>query len=860
MNAYHICSACRREINRIRPDKLLQWHSRASFISLVPGPQNTEKRWKDGSHRSAEQNSGHNSSSGSSYTKPRRRAPAKENPDTADVLESLFEDSLHAPRNPDRSPSKPTPSALEPYQHFTTLRRMMKDKNRGLLDSWEFFVKHFGPDAWQKGLIDRKSCPTYLKSTARELLGAIISAKDRDPFSEELPTIVEVTRIYSELTCLRGDDWTAMVLSLTDSYLRKDGLTNPLPRLRDLFLTDLLGSWNIVCRRPEIESSSAGKMNDSSLDWSHVPTYTPKKLLQICRGRGGILPGFGLLLPGYSISELRDVPLVAIATFSLLAGFGDDIVKDVRPLMSTLSHIITACNLENHQLNELFGSSSPIVANYVKENWPVTKKWASESVGEVEKFTASRPVGSRPDFGFIYKRVDYALGKRDAPEVDSLWAEVANYPIITEANPETIPTLASQRKYGSLTEGLCNYFISVYIALNKPDRAIDVWNHMVHSGITPNLATWDAMLNGCRVARNPHGVEDIWVKMKAAGVQPDVFCWTTRITVLMDCGRVEAAIHALHEMGKIWLQEAKKTHCKMSIEQLQKMDGIKGAVKPTIETVNAAVVGLLKKQQPEAAYHVLGWAGKFGIDPDLITYNTLLKPLIRDGNTKQAMRLLTQMQQQNIEPDVATFTTILEASFRNSHQLSFEEQLQIISSVFSEMEEAGVKPNLYTYGRIIYQLLESGRGDLSVVNVVIETMAKQGLRPSAHIYTMLVDHYFDQEPANLDAVRSLIHRVTLEVGVVDHVFWSRVVEGYARAGDSMSAMRIFERVGKGQSRVGWVTMRILLAALAQNDQWDAAKTVVREAYALGMPINRERGTEGQHNFWEFASKLNLVEA
>ena len=213
-------------------------------------------------------------------------------------------------------------------------------------------------------------------------------------------------------------------------------------------------------------------------------------------------------------------------------------------------------------------------------------------------------------------------------------------------------------KRGTFTAELANLFILIYMTFRQPNPAINVWNHMLRSGIQPTLQTWNAMLSGCKDSRDWKTLEVVWKRMLASGAQPDVICWTTRISGLIEAYQFDSGIRALDEMGRIWLAAAKVQHPKMKLEQLQLLPEVDGAAKPTIETINGAVAGLLRKHKSEAAHHVLAWGGKFGITPDINTYNALLRPLIRSGHTKQATALLQQMQKAGIQADVATFTTI----------------------------------------------------------------------------------------------------------------------------------------------------------------------------------------------------------
>lgn len=291
------------------------------------------------------------------------------------------------------------------------------------------------------------------------------------------------------------------------------------------------------------------------------------------------------------------------------------------------------------------------------------------------------------------------------------------------------------------------------------------------------------------------------------------------------------------------------------------MDNMTGIARPTVETVNAAIVGFIRRQRPEKAYGVLSWASKLGISPDAVTYNTLLRPLIRDNNSKQARLLLQHMQKQGVEADVATFTTILDETFRSSDQQTSEEKQELVTTVFSEMKAAGVVMNLNTYGKIIYELLQSPNADMVVVHPILQMMAEQGLQPNSHIYTTLVEHHFKQNGPDLEAIRSLIER-SKQVGSVDHIFWDRVIEGYSRAGETVSALKMLDEVKSKGHTASWVTLRTLLVALVDREEWDSARGLVRGVKLdSGAPLpEHEKGSEGQHRFWRLVNELELMDA
>ena len=790
----------------------------------------------------------------------RRRTPRRQ--DTGDLLEALFEEGLKPPA-PRENPPSQVITSLEPYKNAEALQEMLDSDDVSVVECWQFFVENFGPDEGRTGSIDKKSAPSYLESKTRTLIRQVIHAKKNDPFSQSLPTVTELSRICFRLEMLHGLEWVQLMLNLLATISRSGKSPSKYSESDLALISDLLGSWNVVCR--QAGSFQEPSTLDAYLDWGRTPGFGTK----IKPRYRGTQSSFGLLTPKFSISQLNDLPIVALGTFALLtkqSNISKEVLENSTPLVSALAKVIDLARFERDQLDQLTEGSpdqaAASVIESIREDW----LWIKERAAQHTE-TRIEPAVLLPPVNFLSmsKRVQDALGRRDGSQVDKLWSDIAELPIYNGQQSQSETETGRHISYstrGTLSLALCNYFIMAYMALRQPNRAIDIWNHMVSKGLQPNLGTWNHMMLGCKQSKDEKALEEVWTKMQILQVQPDIQCWTTRISGLIDCRKIEPAILALNEMGQTWLAATKKEYGALKFDGLQQVGDIDGAVKPTIELINAALAGLLRRHKPDLAHKILSWANNFGISPNVITYNILLRPLIRDGHSKQAMALLQNMQKSGIQADVATFTTILDETLRHSDHYTSAEQNEIVAQVFREMEAAGVQANLHTYGKIIYQLLQNPEGDImKTVNTVLERMAKQGLQPSTYIYTILVEHYFDQQPPDLDAVRSLIDRSSLQVGSVDNIFWDRVIEGYARAGDTICAVRILGKVTSANNKASWITLMTLLTALIENDEWSVARSLVRNAKidSGGPPPEHEHGKEGQHRFWRLVRELNLLD-
>jgi pentatricopeptide repeat protein len=285
--------------------------------------------------------------------------------------------------------------------------------------------------------------------------------------------------------------------------------------------------------------------------------------------------------------------------------------------------------------------------------------------------------------------------------------------------------------------------------------------------------------------------------------------------------------------------------------------------------VNASIDGFLKKGKSQEAHRILAWAGKFGVYPNVETYNILLGNLIRDDQTREAMALLQHMHKTGIAANSTTFTVILSETFKRSKHYTADEQKQIVDNVFTEMEGAGVKATIHTYGKIIHEMLHVGSGDhgsgnIGVVNAVMERMAREKVKPTAFIYTDFINYYFNCNPADLDGVRSVIERYRSDDDNVNSVFWDLVIKNYAKVGDTASAMRILGQVRDNPAldHPKWATYYVLITALAETEEWDIAKTLVKTLVLEtgGPDVDPDPKHWHKRDFWTRAMELKLMES
>ncbi|KAJ8065569.1 hypothetical protein OCU04_006248 [Sclerotinia nivalis] len=863
MSSPYVCITCRRTISHLRRNKSFQCHSKAAFNSLIGASQSSTS--EEHKQNYAESTRGFQGGDSRESQALPRRPPAIRHAtkEPADALESMFEDTLkqQSIRQPARvsEPFQRTSSSVKSYQHGEQLQEMLR-KERPLNDCWSFFLEHFGPTAWKNGSITRSSWPPSLKSGVPLLLRLILDKRKEQPLRDDVPTFPEMIRVTFELGLLRGTQWVKMITTLITSISEVGVATEQGQTL----LAELLKSWSIVCRRrsrrlrsQELSTELDSGIVPSSSDWSNLPKHSLHSIF-VEKQQNGIQYAFSLLTPQFSPGEMYQLPTIALGTLKLLleldrTGIGANTIGNAQPLMLSFSSMVNACSMTLSDAAVYFRDVPESVVNLVKDDWSTIKEFA-----EKQKVTKDFKLRETERSQLLHKKVVDAHARRDVALLDKLWSHAQKLPVY---DPTVKYGSESGFESGYLTPAFYNHFILVFMSLRQQPRAIDVWNHMIKNNVTPDLGAWDALLNGCKASRDPKALEQVWAMMIASGETPDVTCWTTRISGLIHCYKADDGIRALDEMGRLWLAAVRKKYPNFELKNSRKWKDVHtGAVRPTIATVNAAVSGLIKMQEIGAANRILAWADQWGIIPDVQTYNALLWSIVRAGHANKTPELLTSMEGQGVQADAATFVTILEQTFADIDILSPEEQIEAINSTFLTMERMNVTPNLFLYSKMIYLLLRSVPKDISPVSEVMARMAQQGLTPSTYIYTILLEYYFAQTPPNFQAATALIERAQLKVGSVDHIFWDRLIEGYASVGDTTTAIHYLGKVQKSKQFTSWNTMRTLLMALVENNEWDVAKELVDNAISdTGGPIGlEEKGVEGQHKFWALARELRFL--
>lgn len=769
---------------------------------------------------------------------------------------------------PTEEPRDLAPGALQFYNDLSRLRPMMKEES--IEECFDFFLTKL----WNNQPFQGRN--RLLKQRGTYLVGRVAEAKMSDMDNEKLPSVAQITQILHEMESLSTTKWTDLIMGLIRSIISKSAARADYPSSeayeeamarKAKLLEDLVESW-IVFHRHRL-SAYAGDFQSSEEAEFRLPHLNVAALRTL--KYGDILTALGQIFPQNLLNVAgghQRIPAAALATFVLLVDPNHstlDARRKAKPLLQSIARIVTIVKVRPVALGKML-EPFPDVLAYVLRLWDtITARLRTGSgTGPQQGFRTDANIISAAlgqtggiDTAGIQAQLTDALKMGDAAMVEAAWAQYWGTGL---EDPERMQQL---KKHNEL---VFNYFILAFTALRRPQRAVDVWDSMASIKVEPTLKTWTSMIEGCRRAKNPVGLENVWKKLVASGTQLDAVAWSARIAGLIDVGQPEAGLQALSEMQKLSKQ---------------------GGAQMNVETINAAVSALIRLNAMSAARKVLSWASENGVEPDVVTYNILLRPMVHQGNVEGVATLLTLMGEQKVEPDGATWTILLDGLIYNTKDASPAEQRQSVQKLFDDIEAAGAKANMETCARMIHLLLRdgkySGHHTQGAVGAIYDHIQRQGLRPSTYIYTMLVDHYFRCDPPAVAEVEELLtHRgLQLEgnrgdrLDHMDRIFWERLINGFASAGHVDRAFELFRSAGVVVAWMTLNTLETLLRSLVRGGRMAEAQVVVntvkqrRSAAEAGAEdvyggVVPGRGSERTHRrhwnhaFWSFAHDSGLL--
>ncbi|KAM0428256.1 hypothetical protein ACHAPT_007157 [Fusarium lateritium] len=552
--------------------------------------------------------------------------------------------------------------------------------------------------------------------------------------------------------------------------------------------------------------------------------------------------------------QARDILPALLATLAVVSDvryFGREKRVAMAPLLVLARAVLSKHELTDDGIYNILSRNHTLPATqmdalgvYVRSQWPnvmtmlttEAEQWMKperhEWAEDPAKVAASR-------VSTFYKHLKSAYRARNIGAISAIWENMMKS---MEQNPLVKEQLADSPDF-------LDYWIFVWCAVRRPKRLEEVIELMRSLNTPMTLKSYTAMMHGWKMCKDIVKVEALWDQLISSGTKLDHVIWTERISALIELGKVQTGIQALEELVMSW---------KKAVQNGTEAQ----AVQPTIHVVNAAFKGMLHLN-PGAAHELLAWAGREGFEPNVRTYNILIHESLRAGHTDKVTELLRAMKQQGIDPDTATFTILLEEVVKRMDYATSEEQVEAVHSIFADMEDAGLKPNLETYGKMLYAVDGIQGSSDDAIAAVQNHMRNSGFTITPHMVTILVERALRRDPPDIKRVRALLKENKLSVVKQgDQTLWERVMSAHAISGETQAAMRIFNDLSKaGRPVTSLPCLSDLVGALLQKRETESAQKVIDTvlAHKAKTTDNMESNQRyWRHHLWFMARRNGLI--
>jgi pentatricopeptide repeat protein len=413
---------------------------------------------------------------------------------------------------------------------------------------------------------------------------------------------------------------------------------------------------------------------------------------------------------------------------------------------------------------------------------------------------------------------------------------------------------------------LYHLFIRAAYRMRNHNAAVEIWNDMVVNGVQPTVTHWTEMIHGAGSMKDLDAVENMWQRMLDAGVKPDAVAWTARIRSTMRCARTNRGLSLLEEWSREWVTAAETYLSAKGVKKdLVHMGDLPGVSKPTPQTLNTVLKGLIDKRQHKRIQQLMGWAASCGILPDEYTFNLLIGMHMQDGEVAEAMAILDQMPAQKIEPSVVTFTILIDGIYQSdaASLMTPDAQATIAEQVLEAMENRGTEANLVTYGALINGLLH--HQNIDAAKKVLAHMHARGKAVPPQVHTVLMKYFFNHYNTESGSVKDLWANLNTADLKEDALFFNTMVQGFANAHEFDLTLRFLSKMARNGMDPSWTTLTVAVKALMDAGQRDRVQAIVDGAATAvargGMDIGSggQPGTAEWHReaFWRLVESLGL---
>ncbi|KAB2635756.1 pentatricopeptide repeat-containing protein [Pyrus ussuriensis x Pyrus communis] len=374
----------------------------------------------------------------------------------------------------------------------------------------------------------------------------------------------------------------------------------------------------------------------------------------------------------------------------------------------------------------------------------------------------------------------------------------------------------------------CNDMLSMFLKMNRTDRAWVLYAEMFRLKIKSSVSTLNIMINVlCKEGklkrqRSFLGLWRLWafsrmlcsLVQKDKGVEPDSYTYGLIISGMCKERKLEEASGLFDKMLEIGLVSTAVTfstlidgYCNKG--DLDKAFGfrdemVKKGVLPTVSTYNLLIHALLMEGKMVEVDDMVKEIKDKGMDPDAITYNILISGYCRSGIAKKAFSLRDEMLRKECRRQMTCLRNCCER----------------------------VLPDL-----VMFALIDGhcANGTMECAFALLETMDKMKVHPDGVTYNTLMQGC--SREGKVEEARQPMEEMKRRGIKPVHISFNTLISGYSKRGDLKDAFKVRnEMLGIGFNPTV-LTYNALIQGVRKNPEGDLAEELLKEMASRGIRPN-----------------------
>uniref|UniRef100_A0A0E0M8T8 Pentacotripeptide-repeat region of PRORP domain-containing protein n=1 Tax=Oryza punctata TaxID=4537 RepID=A0A0E0M8T8_ORYPU len=397
--------------------------------------------------------------------------------------------------------------------------------------------------------------------------------------------------------------------------------------------------------------------------------------------------------------------------------------------------------------------------------------------------------------------------------------------------------------------------------------ALYVLSKMSSLNMQISVFTYDSLLHGLRMT----GMAlELFEEMESCGVSPSEYSHSILINGLCKQDKVGEALSFLQDArkeGKFkplgmtfnilmsalcnwgFVQSAKSFLCLM----------LKYGLVPDRYTFSTLIHGLCKVGSMEEALTLFERVTKEGMELEIVTYNSLINGYRLLGLTREIPKIIQMMRGQGVEPDLVTYTILIAGHCESG---DVEEGMKVRKDVLDQ----GLQLNIVTYSVLLNALFKKGM--FYEIDNLLGEIYNIGLDMDVIAYSILIHGYCKLGeiekalqvcnamcssqrvmPTSLNHLSILLglckkgllvearwylENVARKYQPTDVGFYNVVIDGYAKIGDIVNAVRLYDQITVAGMHPTIVTCNSLLYGYCKIGDLQLAESYFKAIQLSGL--------------------------